>query len=67
MRFHPLIYDVKTKSYNEIGINVFLGKVMGLFTKKVIFIPFILLMSPLTYSKEEEVYKDAKKKQANVQ
>ena len=66
MRFHPFIYDVKTKGYNEIGINVFLGKVMGLFTKKVIFIPFILLMSPLTYSKEE-VYKNAKKKQANVQ
>ena len=67
MRFHPFIHDVKTKGYNEIGINVFLGKVMGLFTKKVNFIPSILPMSPLAYSKEEEVYKDAKKNQANVQ
>ena len=67
MRFHPFIYDVKTKGYNEIGINVFLGKVMGLFTEKVNFIPSILPMSPLAYSKEEEVYKDAKKNQANVQ
>ena len=40
---------------------------MGLFTKKVNFIPSILPMSPLAYSKEEEVYKDAKKNQANVQ
>lgn len=67
MRFHPFICDIKTKGYNEIGINVFLGKVMGLFTKKVNFIPSILSMSPLAYSKEEEVYKDAKKNQANVQ
>ena len=41
MRFHPFIYDIKTKGYTEIGINVFQGKVMGLFTKKVNFIPSI--------------------------
>ena len=36
MRFHPFIYDVKTKGYNEIDINVFLRKVLGLFTKRFI-------------------------------
>ena len=34
MRFHPFIYDVKTKGYNEIGINVFLGESNGTLHKK---------------------------------
>ena len=40
MRFHPFIYDVKTKGYNEIGINVFLGESNGTLHKKGYFHTF---------------------------